>query len=777
MESHGFLEREELDIQIKELQAKAEAFFAVAGKEDIEVYRIEKFEPVRQDPEFLGKFYDGDSYVILKRTEKDYDIHYWHGKHASGDEQATAAAFTVQLSENLQLPSRHHLELMMEESPLFLSYFKSGIFYLEGGVESGFKHVEPKTYEKKLYIVKGKRYPRVWTLGASASNLNEGDVFILDLGMKLFVWPGRECNVNEKMKGIEISFNIKKERGAHPVVFYPRDDSSCEDEFWAELGGKPDQINPAIPDEGVEGGSAGGEQSYSFFKISNESGKLELTEITERPLRKDHLDTNDTFLLELPDTIYVWIGRKSNLEEKKNGMLTAKNFIEQKGKPKNTRISRIPEHAEDTHFKSFFNGFYPCLKQDFGVAKGFDATTANLDIEKMANQQKQAAKQLFDMLQDYQMQVYVVENDKPVALSESEWGHFFADDIYIIDLKGKGHRYVLMWMGPKLEAEQHTATSTYMDIVTNYENSNLITRTRVRRGHEEESLLSLFPNGFITHTGKRVPIQEKFAKIRNNGTMLRVQAPYGDAARAIEQIENKCANLNSGDAYIIIAAGGQQAYLWLGEGANDHEKSLGQKILDSYFSDIGEQKVYQEGQEADDFWTAVGGQTEYSRSKDTGMAAGFEPRLFHCSNAHGYFYVQEIYNFSQDDMLNDDIMLLDAYNTIYVWIGNKSNEFEKRGAFKSAQKYIESVRDERDKDQVQIVEIQAGKEAPSFTVLFPEWRQDKAQKWLDADPVKQMQGKLLKGLTVKVEEQKVEASKFNDPKTHKIPYEQLKGII
>jgi putative hemolysin len=46
-----------------------------------------------------------------------------------------------------------------------------------------------------------------------------------------------------------------------------------------------------------------------------------------------------------------------------------------------------------------------------------------------------------------------------------------------------------------------------MDIITNYENSNEITRTRVRRGHEEESLLSLFPNGFITHTGKRRPIQ------------------------------------------------------------------------------------------------------------------------------------------------------------------------------------------------------------------------------------------------------------------------------
>jgi hypothetical protein len=62
--------------------------------------------------------------------------------------------------------------------------------------------------------------------------------------------------------------------------------------------------------------------------------------------------------------------------------------------------------------------------------------------------------------------------------------------------------------------------------------------------------------------------------------------------------------------------------------------------------------------------------------------------------------VQEIYNYTQDDMLNDDIMILDAYSTIYVWIGNRSNEFEKRGAYKSATKYLASVKDERDKDSV-----------------------------------------------------------------------------
>jgi hypothetical protein len=50
--------------------------------------------------------------------------------------------------------------------------------------------------------------------------------------------------------------------------------------------------------------------------------------VADRPLKKEHLDTNDTFILELFDKIYVWIGKGANLEEKKSGMLIAKDFIE-----------------------------------------------------------------------------------------------------------------------------------------------------------------------------------------------------------------------------------------------------------------------------------------------------------------------------------------------------------------------------------------------------------------------------------------------------------------
>ena len=59
----------------------------------------------------------------------------------------------------------------------------------------------------------------------------------------------------------------------------------------------------------------------------------------------------------------------------------------------------------------------------------------------------------------------------------------------------------------------------------------------------------------------------------------------------------------------------------------------------------------------------------------------FPPRLFHCSNATGRFEVEEIHNFTQDDLETDDIMMLDTYEQVLVWVGKESNQKEKKDAF------------------------------------------------------------------------------------------------
>ena len=46
-ENYDGLYGEDLDAYIRQLREKAMAFFAQAGKEPIEIYRIEKFEPIK----------------------------------------------------------------------------------------------------------------------------------------------------------------------------------------------------------------------------------------------------------------------------------------------------------------------------------------------------------------------------------------------------------------------------------------------------------------------------------------------------------------------------------------------------------------------------------------------------------------------------------------------------------------------------------------------------------------------------------------------------------
>lgn len=109
--SQNILYNEEIDAYVKKLSEKAEAFLASCGHNPLEVYRIENFEPIPVSEKHWGKFYDGDSYVVLNQNDRDYDIHYWDGVDATTDEIGCSAAFSVELSAVLKKPSRHHLEL------------------------------------------------------------------------------------------------------------------------------------------------------------------------------------------------------------------------------------------------------------------------------------------------------------------------------------------------------------------------------------------------------------------------------------------------------------------------------------------------------------------------------------------------------------------------------------------------------------------------------------------------------------------------------------------
>ena len=219
-----------------------------------------------------------------------------------------------------------------------------------------------------------------------------------------------------------------------------------EAKFWEALGGKPDKINAAIPDDSPAAASEEEAMKYSLFHISDATGEIKMEEVTERPLMRTHLKDDDTYILELYDQVYVWQGKGASAKEKMMGVKIAKDFVKEKNKPKRTKISRIPQGVEDAQFKSFFDGFYPMLKQDYGK---FDAmqdssTHENQDIDKMAKQQNKAAQLVMDKLgADFTKTVYWLQDHKtPVKIEDpDEDGKFFAESCYVVDLQSSSHRY------------------------------------------------------------------------------------------------------------------------------------------------------------------------------------------------------------------------------------------------------------------------------------------------------------------------------------------------
>ncbi|GFR87113.1 gelsolin [Elysia marginata] len=209
----------DLERKVKKASAATEPAWDGAGKDvGIQIWRIEQFKVCHWPKEDYGKFYSGDSYIILKTykegtsEELKYDLHFWIGKESTQDEYGTAAYKTVELDTLLDDLPVQHREVEGHESERFLSYFKS-ITTMKGGAKTGFRHVEPEKYKPRLLHFCGqRRHVDVKEVPLCKSRINSGDVFILDLGRKIYQWNGSGSNKDERFKAAGYCQELESER-------------------------------------------------------------------------------------------------------------------------------------------------------------------------------------------------------------------------------------------------------------------------------------------------------------------------------------------------------------------------------------------------------------------------------------------------------------------------------------------------------------------------------------------------------------------------------------
>jgi len=349
----------DLEKKVRLESAKCEKEWEGAGKDvGLDIWRIENFGVKRIAKEDYGKFFSGDSYIVLNTYKKGnalrWDVHFWLGKYTTQDEAGTAAYKTVELDDRLNGTPVQHREVQDHESKLFLSYFteKCPVRILEGGIESAFTHVKPTEYKERLLWIKGKlNNVRVREIEKKASMMNSGDVFILDQGLKVWQWNGSKSGAGEKAVAAKLTRALDDERGSKVEITVMEEGDQDTKAFFEHLEGDEKEVQAH---DAVEHDSKVKSEKV-LYKLSDASGKLTFTKVGEGKVKRDLLDTNDVFIFDVGNEVFAWVGKGASVDERKFSLHYAQDYLAKENRPEWLPVSRILEGGENEVFESSFD--------------------------------------------------------------------------------------------------------------------------------------------------------------------------------------------------------------------------------------------------------------------------------------------------------------------------------------------------------------------------------------------------------------------------------------
>ncbi|XP_032387216.1 scinderin like b isoform X2 [Etheostoma spectabile] len=712
--------------------------FVDAGKKPgLQVWRIENMD-LKPVPKGLhGSFFTGDAYLLLYTTSApSYNIHMWLGDECSQDESGAAAVFSIQLDDFLGGGPVQYRELQNCESNTFLGYFKSGIKYQKGGVASGFQHVVTNDMNaKRLLHIKGRRAIRATEVDMSWTSFNKGDCFIVDLGTDVYQWCGSECNRFERLKAAEVCIGIRdNERNGRAKVHMVEEGDEPEAIIKA-LGPKPDIAPSTVDDDKVD---TSNKKKASLYMISDASGSIKVTLVAaSSPFQQAMLSPEECYIVDngVDKNIFVWKGPKANLAERKAAMATGQKFIKDKGYSAKTQIQVLPAGAEPTLFKQFFSDWRD-KDQTTGPSKAFTigriAKVEQVPFDASTLHSNKAMAAQHGMVDDGKgkVQIWRVEGEK-VPVDPSSYGHFYGGDCYLILYsyrQGAREQHIIYtWQGLKCTQDE-LAASAFLTVQLDDSMGGSPVQVRVTQGQEPSHLMSLFQGKpMIIHMGgtSRKGGQSQAASNR----LFHIRQSSVRATRAVE-VEVSATKLNTNDVFVLKTP--KTLFVWRGVGASDEEMEAAKHVV-GFLG--GNPSQVSEGKEPGDFWAALGGKKEYQTSKSLQSVLN-PPRLFGCSNKTGRLIVEEVPgDFTQSDLATDDVMLLDTWDQIFLWVGNEANAEEKTGAPKLAKEYVDS--DPSGRKGLPIITIKQGAEPPTFTGWFQAWD----SKMWETDPLDKMRSR------------------------------------
>ncbi|XP_053077657.1 villin-like protein isoform X5 [Acinonyx jubatus] len=699
---------------------------ATESRRDLHVWIIENLRMAPVPEKAYGNFFEEHCYIVLhvpqslKATQGACsDLHYWAGKEAGAEAQDAAEAFVQQLQETLGGATVQHREAQGHESDCFRSYFRSGIIYRRGGLASALTHVETNLYNiQRLLHVQGRKHVSAAEVELSWSSFNKGDIFLLDLGKVMIQWNGPETSIPEKARGLALTCSLRdRERGGRAQIGVVDDEVEATDLMRimeAVLGCRVGNVPATRPDKSVNQLQ---KASVRLYHVCEKDEDLVIQELATCPLTQDLLWEEDYYILDQGGfKIYVWQGRLSSLQEKKAAFSRALRFIQAKGYPTYTNVEVVNDGAESASFKQLFQSWSTKQRGNKNFGRLSKSIQVRPDVGKLQSQPELAAQ--LRMVDDAsgKVEVWCIQDLGRQPVDPERHAQLCAGNCYLVlyTYQRMGHvQYILyLWRG-------HRATTRDVKALNcNAEELDLMYRgalvqEHVTMGSETPHFLAIFQGqlvvfqGHTGHDGKEQPAPAT--------RLFHVQGTDSCNTRTVE-VPARASALNSHDIFLLVTA--SICYLWFGKGCSGDQREMARTAVSAVSGENKETVL--EGQEPPGFWEALGGLAPYPSNKRLPEdVSGFQPRLFECSSHMGHLVLTEMVFFSQEDLDKYDIMLLDTWQEIFLWLGEAASKWKKE-AVDWGQEYLKTHPAGRS-PATPIVVIKQGHEPPTFTGWFLAW--------------------------------------------------------
>ncbi|KAL4966443.1 gelsolin family protein [Aspergillus stella-maris] len=346
----------DLDHKVKHASANTEPAWntgSIGSQPGLYIWRIENFEVIPWSKELYGQFYDGDSYIILnsvllkdnegEEKKLHHDIFFWLGRNTTQDEAGTAAYKTVELDEFLSGAATQHREVQEYPSEEFASLFRR-ITIRSGGVASGFRHVEEEEPREVTTLLRVFKHPGpsrtdsiiVYEVQPTWESLDDDDVFILDKGEKIWVWQGKNCSPMEKAKAAQVVNDMTLAKHIDVEVLSRHESRSSV--VVGMLGGRdivqsefhaPRPVGQSKRSQPQQVASGGGDsRPKKLYRLSDASGSLSFSLVKDgSDIRKSDFDTNDVFLFDVGNKLWVWQGLGASQAEKALWLKVAQAYV------------------------------------------------------------------------------------------------------------------------------------------------------------------------------------------------------------------------------------------------------------------------------------------------------------------------------------------------------------------------------------------------------------------------------------------------------------------